>query len=221
MILALMIICTSSMVLAQNTEYDKQKAIYEKALSYNDYNVATNALYHMMVLKPSNKGLLDTLAYLYYERQQYVSAAIAAQEAAKINPGNALALEIAATSFESIGLNDKALEHYELLYLKNNDISTLYKMAFIQYRMKRFNDARASADIIINDAKAREIKLVFNKRDKSRQEIPMIAAAYRLKGLIAYEKKETDKAIQMLEKSLEFAPDFDIVKDAVEQIKKQ
>ena len=48
----------------------------------------------------------------------------------------------------------------------------------------------------------------------------MIAASYRLKALIAYEKKENDKAIQLFQKALEYAPDFELVKEAITQIQK-
>ena len=131
-LLAIVLLTCSNIVLAQDAEYKKQQTIYKKALVYNDFIVARTALYNMMAIKPGNDGLLDTLAYLYYEQQQYISSAITAQEAAKKNPGNLLALEIAGNSFENVGLNDKALEHYELLYLKNSDVTILYKMSFLQ-----------------------------------------------------------------------------------------
>ncbi len=219
-LLAIVLLTCSNIVFAQDAEYKKQQSIYKKALVYNDYIVARTALYNMMAIKPSNDGLLDTLAFLYYEQQQYVSSAITAQEAAKKNPNNLVALEIAGNSFENVGLNDKALEHYELLYLKNSDVSILYKMAFLQYRMKRYNDALASAEIIIKDPKSQELKMVFGKRDKSRQEVSMAAATYRLNGLIAYERKENDKAIQQFQKSLELAPGFELVTEAIKQISK-
>lgn len=219
-LLAIVLLTCSSLVSAQDAEYKKQKSIYTRAMTYNDFTVARTALYNMMEIKPSNNGLLDTLALLYYEQQQYVSSAITAQEAAKKDPNNLVALEIAGNSFENVGLNDKALEHYELLYLKNSDISVLYKMAFLQYRMKRYNDALASADIIIKNPKSQELKMVFGKKDKSRQEVPMIAATYRLKALVAYERKDNDTAIQQFQKALEYAPDFEIVDEAIKQIQK-
>ncbi|MEL6559716.1 MAG: hypothetical protein AAFQ94_16110 [Bacteroidota bacterium] len=219
-LVAIVLLACSNMLFAQDAEYKKQQTIYKQALIYNDFIVARTALYNMMALQPSNTGLLDTLSYLYYEQQQYISSAITAQEAAKKNPNNVLALEIAGNSFENIGLNDKALEHYELLYLKNSDISILYKIAFLQYRLKRYNDALASAEIIINNPKAQELKMVFGKKDKTRQEVPMIAASYRLKALVAYDRNDTATSLQNFQKALEYAPDFEIVVEAVNQLKK-
>ena len=219
-LLAFLLIGSSYVSIAQDSEYKKQQAIYNKALSFNDYTVARTALYNMMELQPTNNGLLDTLAFLYFEQRQYVSAAIAAQEAAQLNPNNLLALELAGTSFENVGLNDKALEHYEKLYLKNSEISVLYKISFLQYRLKRFNDAEASADIIIKDPKSLEVPMVFGKKDKTTQQVKMIAAAYRVKALIAYEQSKNDLAIQYFKKALEYSPDFEVVSDAITQLQK-
>lgn len=219
-LLALMLIACFHVTLAQDSEYKKQQAIYNRALSFNDFTVARTALYTMMEIQPNNNSLLDTLALLYFEQRQYVSSAIAAQEAAQKNPNNLMALELAGTSFENVGLNDKALEHYEKLYLKNSDISVLYKISFLQYRLKRFNDALASADIIIKDPKSLELAMVFGKKDKTTQQVKMIAAAYRVKGLIAYEQKKTDQSIQFFKKALEYSPDFEVVSDAITQLQK-
>ncbi len=212
---------TLSIVLkAQDEEFKKQQFIYEKAVGFNDIDAAKNALYNMIYLKPNNLGLLDSLSLLYYEQKNWISAGIVAQESAGKDPNNQLALELAATSFENLGLADKALEFYEPLYLKNNDINTLYKIAFLQYRMKSYNDALTTADIIINDARSNEMQLVFSKSDNTQQNVSMKAAAYRLKGLVEFERKNNDQALLHLEKALEASPEFEIVQQAVNELKK-
>lgn len=213
-------IMVSTQLFAQDAEFKKQQEIYTRALNYNDYFVARNALYNMIALKPGNNGLLDSLSILYFEQKQFISAGIVAQEAAKGNPNNTLALEIAATSFENIGLLGKALEHYEPLYLKNNDINILYKIAFLQYNMKSYNDAVTSADIVINDSKSVENKLVFATKDQKSQQISLKAAAYRLKGLIEYDQGNNSAALGHFQKALEIEPNFEVVQATIEQINK-
>ncbi len=219
--LSFVLLFSSNLLFAQSEEYKTHQSIYNRALSYNDFAVAKNALYNMMELQPNNVQLLDTLSLLYFEQREYISAAIVAQEAAMKDPNNLLALELAGTSFENVGLNDKALEHYEPLYAKNGEISILYKIAFLQYRLKRFDEASVSSNRIIRSPEANDLPMVFGKKDQTTQQVPMIAAAYRLQGLIAYEQNDNESAIAYFELALEYAPDFEIVVDAVNQLKGQ
>ncbi len=219
-VLFIILIAAVGIVNAQQDSFKKQQAIYTRALTYSDFSVARMAVFNMMELRPNSLGLLDTLALLYFEQQQYLSAAITGQEAVKKNGNNLLALEIAGTSFENLGLSDKALENYEALYLKKPDVNVLYKMSFLQYRMKRYNDAATSADIIISDPKSKEIELGFTKKDKSTQNVSMVAAAYRLKALISFDKKDNAASIQNFKKALEFSPDFELVTEAIKQLEK-
>ena len=219
-VLAISLMAFAQVSVAQVSEYKKQQSIYSKALTYNDYTVARTALFNMMELQPNNNGLLDTLALLYFEQRQYISSGIVAQEAAQKNPNNLLALELAGTSFENVGLRDKELEHFEKLYLKNQKISVLYKIAFLQYQMKRYNDADASSDIIIKDPEALELPMVFGKSDKTTQQVKMIAAAYRVKALVAYDQQKKEVALQYFKKALEYSPEFEIAASAVTELEK-
>ncbi len=218
MLLALM---AGVQLFAQDEEYKRQQEIYQRALNYNDFFVARTALYNMLAIKPESSNLLDSLSLLYFEQKQYVSAGIIAQEAAKINANNLLALEVAATSFENIGLLDKALEYWEPLYLKNNDINILYKIAFLQYRLKRYNDAATSADIVMKNARSTEVKLVFGKQDQTTQQVSLKAAAQRLKGLVEMDKGNNSAAITEFQKALEIAPDFELVKLTIAELQKE
>ena len=76
--------------------------IYNLAKKYNDPAVTRMALYNLYALNPSI-AILDSLALMYYENQQYASAALTAQDAASYNPNDLLANEIAAVSFDNLG----------------------------------------------------------------------------------------------------------------------
>ena len=64
----------------------------------------------------------------------------------------------------------------------------LYQVSFLQYRLKRLNEAFTNADIIIADAKSNEVQIRFPKNDESEQEVALRTAAKRLKAMI-YEKQ--------------------------------
>jgi tetratricopeptide (TPR) repeat protein len=87
-------------------EFKRNKQVFEMASLFNDAAVARTALYNMIAIDSKNPALLDSLALLYYEFQNYSSAAIVTQAALRANPGNPLMLELSAICYESLGLPD-------------------------------------------------------------------------------------------------------------------
>ncbi|NQZ77770.1 MAG: hypothetical protein HRT61_16945, partial [Ekhidna sp.] len=135
-------------------EIRKQAFIYNTAMIFNDPVVARTALYSILATNPANVAIYDSLAILYFQANQTASAALAAQQALQIEPQDQFAMEIAAASLEKLGAKDKALDNYERLYLANQDINTLYKIAFLQMEVRRYAEADNTLDIIINDTQS-------------------------------------------------------------------
>ncbi len=202
--------------------FDLQKSafIYTTAKRYNDPIIARAALYNILAYNPRNTAILDSLALSYIDYQQWASAVLAAQDALRMNPNDHLATEIAAVAYENLGLADKALTHYESLYLADENINTLYKVAFLQFNLKRYTEALTSADILINDAETAAQKLVFQKNQQENQEVSMVAAVYRLKAMVEEERGNTDEAKAHYGKALEIQPDFQIAKLQLEELNK-
>ncbi len=196
----------------------KQAFIYTAALKYNDPIIARMALYNLLAYNPANTAVLDSLALTYIELRQYPSAVLAAQDALKVNPNDRLATEIAAVGFESLGLKDRSISYYETLYLGNNDINVLYKIAFLQLDLQRYNEAITSTDILINDPAATTENVVFQKNERQNQQVSMLAAAYRLKAMIYEAQGNTDQAKEQYNKALEIAPDFAVAKVQLEEL---
>jgi len=192
-------------------EYIRQLNIFKKAKYFNDPLISRQALYNMMELDPADGSLFDSLAYEYYSYRQYTSSLIVSLEALKRNGNNLPMLELKAICWEQIGDKSKALESFEALFLKNNASITLYKIGFLQLDLKRYAEAVTSADILIGKPDVSDIKITFTKADESTQEIPLKAAAYNLKGLIAEEQDNKEEAIIQFKEALKIAPDFEIV----------
>lgn len=201
-------------------DIQKNAFIYSIASRYSDIEVSRMALYNILAYNPNNVAILDSLALMYVDNQQYASAVLASQDALRINPNDLLATEIAAVSFENLGLKDRSITYYETLYLDNQNITTLYKIAFMQFDLKRFGEALNSADILIASSETAEKNLIFQKNQNQNQEVSMLAAAYRLKGMVEAEKGNIAEAKAHFEKALEVAPDFVIVKYQLEQLDK-
>ncbi len=208
-------------VTAQNSpqatpEFKRNKQVFEMASAFNDPAVARAALYNMIAIDNGNPALLDSLALLYYEFQNFASAAIVSQAALRLVPDNPLMLELSAICYESLGLPDRALAQYESLYMKDSNPLTLYKMAFLQMQVKHYVEVFASADILLAKPELKETKIVFPKSDETTQEVSMHAALYNLKGLAAKAQGDTETAKAMFNKALEVSPDFEIALNNVQ-----
>ncbi|MBU2913472.1 MULTISPECIES: tetratricopeptide repeat protein [Reichenbachiella] len=198
----------------------KYYSIYQLANQFNDPNVARMALYEMLMLTANQPAILDSLAINYYSMNQFASAALVSQENLKINPDNQTALEIAALSFQNLGVMTKALDNYETLFLKNNNTNTLYQMAFLQFQLKRFKESKTSTELLLQRKDVDEIKLRFNKVDKTQQEVSMRAAVLNLQGLIAKETGDNEKAKQLYLDALNAAPGFELAQVNLRELKK-
>jgi hypothetical protein len=91
---------------------------YNVAVRFNDMTAAKDALYDLIVENPANDSLFLSLAVMYYDSRQYASTILVSQELLARNAKNTTAIELAAASFESLNIYDKALQHYESLYLQ-------------------------------------------------------------------------------------------------------
>lgn len=201
-------------------ELRKQSFIYNTAKMFNDPVVARTALYNLLAENPGNVGLYDSLSLLYLQYNQNASAAIVAQQSLKLDPQNQFAMEIAATGFDNLGVKDRALNNYEKLYLANSDINTLYKVAFLQFELKRFAESNASLDIIIGDPQADENTIRFPTTDGKGQEIKLKVAAHRVKAMVLEEQGDIEGAKAKYLEVLEMHPGYQVVQQQLREMTK-
>lgn len=200
-------------------EFQRQIFIYGAAKKYNDKMMQIATLYNLLSYNPNNSAILDSIALAYFEGQQYVSAALVSADAISLNPKDELGAEIAALSFEQIGASERALKYYETLYLLRNDIMILYQISFLQYKLKRLNEAFTNADIIIADTASNEVQIIFPKDDESEQKVALKIAAKRLKAMIFELKGNIVEAKKIYEDILSSSPDFDLARKQLEDLK--
>ncbi|GHM98709.1 hypothetical protein WSM22_01990 [Cytophagales bacterium WSM2-2] len=193
---------------------------YQVALQWNDYDVAKDALYDLIIESPSNNdSLIYELAYFYYQNQKFASAVLVSQELLKRNPKNPAALEMTAVGSENLGALDKALQSYESLYLLGNNPLTLYKMAFLQLQLKRYKESGTSADILLADKAAETLKVSYTGADNKTKEFPIKAALLNLKGMLAQEQGDKVTAKKFYELALGQAADFPMAKENLAKLK--
>lgn len=199
-------------------EVQRQIFVYGASKKYNDKMMQLSTLYNLLAFNRNNSAILDSIALVYFGLQQYVSAALVSVDAVSLNSKDELAAEIAALSFEQIGATERALKYYETLYLLRNDIMILYQVSFLQYRLKRLNEAFTNVGIIIAHAKSNEVQIRFPKNDESEQEVALRTAAKRLKAMIYEEQGNVLEATKTYKDILLISPDFDLVKKQLEDL---
>jgi tetratricopeptide (TPR) repeat protein len=224
LIMLLLVLCSSSLF-AQNldslakldpkisTALDlTDQAAYQLAIRYNDLDVAKVKLYNLLLRNPSNLRYAELLASLYFDLNQLSSAALVSLDILDGNRNNKAALEIAAYSLEQLGALDRALPHFESMYLLTGDNFSLYKSGFIQYSLKRFSEALNSVNMLLKNAKPEE-KIGFPKSQTETQQIDMKAAALNLKGMIYLDQGSKAEAKMAFEEALSIEPNFDLAKE--------
>jgi len=194
-------------------------AKYATASRWNDMTVARDALYDLIVENPTNDSLIFTLGYYYFETQSYASSLLISQDLLARDSKNVSYLELAAVSAQELGVHDKALQHFESLYLVNNNIATLYQIAFLQFNMKRYTECLASANILLARPEAATTNVVFNDPQGKQKEYPMKVAVINLKGLVALEQGDKATAKKIFNEALALAPDFVPARDNLEKTK--
>lgn len=192
---------------------------YSLAAQWSDYEVAKDALYDLIVENQGNDSIIYDLAIYYYSNQKYPSAVLVSQELLKRNPKNTSALEIAAVGYENLGVYDRALQSYESLYLLQSNPNVLYKMAFLQLRLKRYKESATSADILLADKALETLKVTYNDAANKPKEYSMKVALLNLKGMVAQEQGDKITAKKFYDQVLAIAPDFPPVKDNIARLK--
>ena len=216
---AVLITSANSQVVVSDSAAKWQKRLtYAMGIKYNDYEMAKSSLYDLIAMDPQNDSLLFNLGYLYFDMQQYASSILVCRDVLVRDPNNLGALEISAVAYENMGLKDRALEHYEKIYRQQiEDANTLYKMAFLQYELKRFNESKINVDILLNNSKIDELKQIFTF-DEIDKEFVMRVPVLNLKGLVHKELGDIATAKTSFEEALTLAPEFKLAKENLDAL---
>lgn len=200
-------------------EYERQLNVYKLAKRYNDVTAIRTAIYQIIAIDTDEKAWLDTLALFYFEYEQFGAAALVSNDAILLDPDNLLALELNAISMESIGLKDNAVKRYQSLYIKEPSLNLLYKIAFLNYELKRFTECETGINQVMEEAQSTVEKVNFQGENDAVIEVTMHTAVKNLLGLVKIEQGKTDEAIKIFEEILYEHPTFLLVKETLAELK--
>ena len=195
-------------------------AHYRLAIQYNDFAEAKSALYNLVLLEPQNDSLRYNLAYIYFDANQYPSTILACKDILATNPNHLGALELSGISFENLGLKDKALPNYEKLFMLSSNLNSLYKMAFLQYDLKKYAECTVNIDILLENSELEKANIVFTDDNNTSKEYPMKVAVLNLKGLVNKEVGNNELAKKAFEEALAISPDFQLAITNLEELSK-
>jgi len=206
--------------IAQNTTtlaFEKQKLQMAKA--YSDEAMITSSMYNIITLEGPNSTYKDSLAYVYFNKRNYVSCYLVLIDLLEKNPENIELLEMSAVSLESMGALDKSKEAYEKLLEKSKDNFHAYKLAGLQFRMNKGEDAYTAikkADALPDKG---TINVTFQVNKNYNQNIALKAAISYLEGIIAESLGKPIEAKVCYERAVQLSPDFVLAKSKLEIIK--
>ncbi len=224
LVLAISMVFASQTVMAQDStyisnEYAKAIALLQKAEQYNDVFVQKQALTEILVLNPIDSAAMRMLSELYYNTSQFTSSALVGLDFLEKYNNNEIALEIVALSYENLRLYGKAVEYYEKLWLKTEDMNVQYQLSYLQYSLERF--AEAEANLSVMEAKLKdEDTIALGKSDGTSQVVSFKAAIHNLRGLMALEQGKNDEAKAHFTSALALSPDFELAKVSLENLNK-
>ena len=193
---------------AQETDFDIQKSIYEKAKSYNDPNVAISALYNMIAIQPDNILLKDSLMREYLSLSQWAPTYMISREILNAQPNNNFVLEVSCVSLQNLGLKQEALNEYESLYLRTDRIDVLYTITSLQFELGNLTESLTNLEILLNNSQTEEMVARVSKGQNETQDVPYRAQLNYLKGLVYVERDEKELARKAFDTALSLSPDF-------------
>ena len=193
---------------------------YKLATRYNDVVEAKSSLYSLINIDPLNDSLKFNLAYLYFDNQQYPSTILVCMDILARNPQHAASLEVTAISYEELGLKEKALTNYEQLYHVTDNLETLYKLTFIQYELKRYNECDVNLDILMNDPEIDNKTMTFQLSETEQKEFSLRVAVLNLRGLVRKDQGDKKGALESWNRVLAIAPDFIFATQNIEELDK-
>lgn len=199
-----------------NTELE----VYRNALKYYDIQTGVTAIYTALAIRPERTDLKDTLTLLYFAAERYPQANALAEELLKENPKRTDLLEIAAVSKQALGAVKESLADYENLYKESKSVYHLYQIATLQYQLKRFGEASESLAQIIASPDAEKQQIGITAGQNQTQNVPLKAAAYNVRGIIATELNNETVAKQNFEAAIQAFPDFVLAKGNLNALNK-
>lgn len=176
---------------------------YKQMIKNQDFVSAIVGLNHLVILKPENSALRDTLGLLYYTKDR---PNLAIKTIGSSN--SKLALKTKALAYKKLENFKETINNYEALLKDHYDVLDAYELAQLQYGMQNFGDAKSTINKALNAAKDEKVKIIV--ANNSYIETKVTAAFLNILGLIEYNNNvaNIDKATAIFDQAIAIDPEF-------------
>ena len=170
---------------------------------------------------------LDTLMQVYILLGNQPAALAAGYRLMAKGQTSPVLLDRLAVIERQVGLLDSAMVRYMVLYQKTSDPIYAYELGELYYQKQDYVNMEKQLDKIFNDPQAirKKVQMVIQQKPV---DVPVVAAAYNLRGYYYLNKGNIDQAEADFKLSLKSAPDFllpknnlNVVVQVREQLKKR
>ena len=193
--------------------------IYRKAITYNDMGTAASAL--VSYLNAGGSAVYqDSLAIVYYNLNNFNGAYKLANELYTADSKNSTALTLLADISGRGGETKISLEWYEKLCVLNPTPYNHYQLASKQFLLERKLECKQSLQKVVADsAQALKQPVSMEVSNGYFEQVPTLAAAYNMMGVLAFNDKKKEEAAVFYNKAISVAPDFVIAKQNLDALK--
>ena len=198
-----------------------QKAIYDRAIRYNDFNTAANAV-TIMLLNGAEDNFNDSLSVLYYRSGNLPGAYKLATEQYEKNNKNLTALALLADISGRTSEVKTSLDWYEKLCALDGNPYNFYQLATKQFLLDRRTEcAQSLQQAMADSAAASQQTVTMDIGNGLSENVPVYAAACNMMGALAYKEKELAVAKSWYEKAQKSFPDFVIAGENLKALDKE
>lgn len=202
----------------ESTEKNVYEKLYEKSIQLKDIQTAIYAV-QMVLMTDSTNGLRDSLPELYGAVNNIEACMQTNEESLKRHPKDEKYKNIKVLCLQQIGDIDGQFLLLEDLYKTTKKPQYIAQMASLQLAAGQTKEGVETIDFIISEFrnnKTDSLDVFIDERNK--QKVPVLAAAYNMKGYVYMQKKDINNAKEMYFKALEIYPQFEMPKRNLEAI---
>ncbi|MCU0441998.1 MAG: tetratricopeptide repeat protein [Bacteroidia bacterium] len=215
---ALLIACNGEKKQDATASTETYKKLYEKSMKIKDLNTAITAI-QMILLTDSTNSLRDSLPELYGAVNNVEACMQTNEETLKRYPNEEKFLNIKVLCLQQIGDLDGQFVLLEKLYTQTKKPQYIAQMASLQLAGGQPKEAMKTIDFMIGEfASNKTDSLDIFLDEVNKQKVPVLAAAYNMKGYVYMQRKDIKNAKEMYFKALEIYPDFEMPKRNLEAI---
>lgn len=203
---------------AESTEKNVYEKLYDKSIKLKDLHTAIYAI-QMVLMTDSANSLRDSLPELYGAVNNIEACMQTNEETLKRHPNEEKFKNIKVLCLQQIGDMDGQFLLLEDLYKTTKKPQYIAQMVNIQLASGQTKEAVETIDFILSEFRNNKTdSLDVFIDENNRQRVPVLAAAYNMKGYVYMQKKDINNAKEMYFKALEIYPQFEMPKRNLEAI---